>query len=75
MKTVSTKVDESVYQKLTESCGKSGTCVSERLRKLIEESLESKIDEFKPHHDKYGNYFTYDKDKQKWVCHINMKNI
>lgn len=41
MKTVSTKVNESVYQKLTESCGKSGTCISEKLRKLVEGSLES----------------------------------
>ena len=40
MKTVSTKVDESVYQKLVESCGKSGNCVSEKIRTLIEESLQ-----------------------------------
>ena len=42
MKTVSTKVDESVYQKLVESCGKSGNCISEKIRNLIESSLESK---------------------------------
>jgi len=45
MKTVSTKVDESVYQKLIESCGKSGNCISERIRKLIEDSLEPKVEE------------------------------
>lgn len=45
MKTVSTKVDESVYQKLIESCGKSGNCVSEKVRKLIEGSLETKTQE------------------------------
>lgn len=75
MKTVSTKVDESVYQKLVESCGKSGNCISEKIRGLIEESLESKENKFNPHHDKYDNYWTYDKDRQKWVCHLNMKNI
>lgn len=76
MKTVSTKVDESVYQKLVESCGKSGNCISERLRNLIEDSLESiQEDKFKPHHDKYGNYWTYNKVKQEWVCHLNMDDI
>lgn len=40
MKTVSTKVDESVYQRLVESCDKSGNCVSEKIRMLIEESLQ-----------------------------------
>ena len=45
MKTVSTKVDESVYQKLVESCGKSGNCVSEKVRKLIKASLEPKAQE------------------------------
>lgn len=40
MKTISTKVDESVYQKLVESCGISGNYISEKLRKLIENSLE-----------------------------------
>lgn len=42
MKTISTKVDESVYQKLTESCGKSGNCISAKIRDLIEESLDMK---------------------------------
>ncbi len=40
MKTVSTKVNESVYQKLIESCGISGKCISEKVRNLIENSLE-----------------------------------
>ena len=76
MKTVSTKVDESVYQKLVESCGKSGRCVSERLRKLIEASLEAQEDknesEYDPHYDKYGNYWTWNKDKKIWTCHIDL---
>lgn len=48
MKTISTKVDELVYQKLVESCGKSGKCVSEKVRKLIEGSLETKALETDP---------------------------
>lgn len=42
MKTVSTKVDESVYQKLAESCSIPGNCISERIRNLIEASLDNK---------------------------------
>ena len=38
MKTVSTKVDSQVYQQLLESCGKSNCSVSEKVRKLIEDS-------------------------------------
>ncbi len=77
MKTVSTKVDESVYQKLVESCGRSGKCVSERIRKLIEDSLalsqESKKEsEYESHYDRYGNYWTWNKDKKIWTCHINL---
>ena len=108
MKTVSTKVDESVYQKLIESCGKSGNCVSEKIRNLIDESLEiSKQQETskktsrvpvlhlhweggkliqdettweerppksdkESHYDEYGNYWYFDKGKQKWVCRLNI---
>ena len=45
MKTVSTKVDSQVYQQLLESCGKSNCSVSEKIRNLIECSLELKVDE------------------------------
>ena len=45
MKTVSTKVDNQVYQKLVESCGISDNCISEKLEKLVEGSLESKPQE------------------------------
>ncbi len=77
MKTVSTKVDESVYQNLVESCGKSGKCVSEKIRKLIEDSLamsqESKDEtEHESHYDRYGNYWTWNDDKKIWTCHINL---
>jgi hypothetical protein len=72
MKTISTKVDELVYSKLIESCNESGSCISHRIRELIEESFKSKQkDEFKSHYDKHGNHWTYDKDKQKWKCHVN----
>ncbi len=76
MKTISTKIDESVYQKLVESCGKSGKCVSEKIRKLIEDSLKTKENgddpKHEPHYDKYGNYWTWDKDKKIWACHIDL---
>lgn len=80
MKTVSTKVDDSVYQKLVESCGKSGKCVSEKIRKLIEDSLEtlqenSDESEHESHYDKYGNYWTWNKDKKSWICHIDLSKI
>lgn len=75
MKTVSTKVDESVYQKLTESCGKSGSCISERIRGLIEKSLESKEDEFESHYDSQGHYYTFDKNRKIWTCKLNPKNV
>lgn len=80
MKTVSTKVDESVYRKLVESCGKSGNCVSEKIRKLIEDSLETTREnkdesEHEPHYDKYGNYWTWNKDKKSWTCHIDVSKI
>lgn len=40
MKTVSTKVDSQVYQQLLESCGKSNCSVSEKIRRLLEDSLK-----------------------------------
>lgn len=84
MKTVSTKVDEPVYQKLAESCGKSGSCISEKIRELIVKSLEldSQTEEFieskdkhVPHYDRFGNYFTYDQQTKRWKCKMNPKNI
>ena len=84
MKTVSTKVDESVYQKLIESCGKSGNCISEKIRNLIEKSLESDPqnkkstvteNEHESHYDKYGNYWTWNKDKEIWTCRLNLDNV
>ena len=42
MKTISTKVDSQVYQQLLESCGKSNCSVSEKIRNLIEQSLDGK---------------------------------
>ena len=38
MKTVSTKLDSKVYQQLVDSCTESGCSVSEKVRKLIEDS-------------------------------------
>lgn len=85
MKTVSTKVDESVYQKLAESCGKSGNCISERIRGLIEKSLELDFqannehikskNEFESHYDRFGNYFRYDRQTKRWMCKMNPKNV
>jgi hypothetical protein len=82
MKTISTKVDESVYQKLTESCGKSGNCISEKIRNLIEKSLDLDFhtstefkNEHESHYDKYGHYYTFDKNRQIWKCTLNPKNV
>ena len=85
MKTVSTKVDESVYQKLVDSCGKSGNCISERIRGLIENSLGSetpiskeltKLEEkHEPHYDKFGNYYTYNLQTKLWTCKLNPRNV
>ncbi len=50
-----------------------------------EEDQEHQVDEinevlsdaekFKPHYDKYGNYWTFDKKNKKWICHLNLENI
>jgi len=85
MKTVSTKVDESVYQKLIESCGKSGNCISQRIRELIEGSLgndtpiskeSSNIeDKHESHFDKFGNYHSYVPKRQVRITRLNPENI
>lgn len=33
------------------------------------------IDKSKSHYDSFGNYWTFDKNTNKWTCHINSKNI
>lgn len=30
---------------------------------------------FEPHYDRYGNYFTYDKNKQMWTCKLIPNSI
>lgn len=37
--------------------------------------INSDIDESKSHYDSYGNYWTFDKNSNKWTCHLNAKNI
>ena len=27
-------------------------------------------DKYKPHYDSHGNYYTYNKDRQVWTCHL-----
>lgn len=39
MKTVSIKLDSQVYQQLLDSCGKSNCSVSEKIRSILEDSL------------------------------------
>lgn len=28
-----------------------------------------------PYYDSHGNYYTYDKDRKMWTCHLNVKNV
>jgi hypothetical protein len=37
--------------------------------------IDSDVDESKSHHDRYGNYWTFDKKADKWTCYITSKNI
>ena len=32
-------------------------------------------DKFKPHYDKFGNHWTFDKNQSKWCCKINPENV
>lgn len=32
-------------------------------------------DKYKPHYDSRGNYYTYNKDRQMWTCHLNTDNV
>lgn len=88
MKTISTKVDSQVYQQLVESCGKSGCSVSEKVRKLIEDSIGKPInnsgtssenspdaEKHESHYDRFGNYWTYNTERNVWSVRLNPENV
>jgi len=34
--------------------------------------IQSDEEKFKPHYDCHGNYYTYDKDRKMWTCHLKV---
>ncbi len=38
-------------------------------------NTESNGKNLESHYDKYGNYWSFNKDSKKWLCHINMDNV
>ena len=44
MRTVSTKIDQNDFDKFMESCNKNGCLVSEKLRELVQNSIEMEND-------------------------------
>jgi len=73
-KTASIRLEKELYDKIDSKCSELGCTRNDFVKEAIESKLNTNEDKFKPYHDKYGNYYTYDKDRKIWVCHVNMGN-
>ena len=37
--------------------------------------VRSAEEKHESHYDSYGNYWTYDENRKKWTCHLNVENV
>jgi len=72
-KTASVRLDEELYDRIDGRCVSDGCSRNDFIKNAIESALDS--DEHKPHNDSYGNYWTWNKERKIWTCHVNMDNV
>jgi predicted DNA-binding protein len=79
-KTASVRLEKTLYDRIDEHCVRVGCCRNDFIKNAIESALkDNKKDDdvvgSKPHYDRFGNYWTFDKKTDKWTCHLDSKNI
>ena len=78
-KTASIRLDKALFDRIDSHCVTKNCTRNDFVKSAIESALGNNKDDdvalHKPYYDKYGNYFTYDKDRKIWVGHMNMDNV
>lgn len=78
-KTASVRLEKELFDKIDEKCVTLDCSRNDFIKNAIESALDQNNkesdDKFKPHYDEHGNYWTYDKDRAIWCCHLDMDNV
>lgn len=71
-KTASVRLDTNLYNRIDEHCVSKDCARNDFIKSAIEAALAKDDDvvEHKPHHDSYGNYWTWNKEDKIWTCHL-----
>jgi len=73
-KTASIRLDKELFDKIDEHCVTKNCSRNDFVKNAIESALGKK-EEKKPYYDKYGNYCTFNKEKNLWTIHLDAKNV
>lgn len=71
-KTASIRLEKELFDKIDEHCVTKNCSRNDFVKSAIESAFDIKDDDVdhKPYYDKYGNYWTWEKDGNVWTCHL-----
>ena len=73
-KTASVRLETNLYTRIDEHCVNKGCSRNDFIKSAVEAALGKDDVDHEPHHDSYGNYWTWNKEDKIWTCHLNLKD-
>ena len=72
-KTASVRLDRDLFDRIDSHCVSLNCSRNDFIKSAIESALEEKKDDVvdhASHHDKFGNYWTWNEKEGIWTCHL-----
>jgi len=89
IKPTSVRIPKNLLEKIDSICNDANCSRNDYIASALDEAVNNEIDEtenqdssketevnkYESHYDKFGNYWSFDKNQSKWCCKINPENV